>query len=138
MANLYELYETDPELEKKGIALQFGDTAFYVKRAGGANVDFDKCFEAKTRNMTSRLQLSALSEEQSSTMLQEVYFESVIVGWKNVTNRKGEVLDFNRENWMQVMKDLPTVWRAIRTEASNHENFRKLQAQQEGEAVGNF
>lgn len=137
MANLYELYETDPELEKKGIGLQFGDTVFYVKRAGGANEAFDKCFEEKTRSMTSRLQLQALSEEQSSRLMQEVYFEAVMVGWKNVTDRTGAPMEYNRENFLKLMKDLPTVWRALRTEAANHENFRRAQVAQEGELLGN-
>lgn len=135
--NLYELYETDPKLEKEGVGLQFGDAIFYVKRAGGSNVEFDKTFENRTRTMTNRLQLAALSEEQSNKILQEVYFESVMIGWKNVTDREGNQLEYTAENFYKVMQDLPTVWQTIRREASNHENFRRAQARQEGQRVGN-
>jgi hypothetical protein len=137
MANLYELYETDNELEKKGICLQFGEAKFYVKRAGGANEDFDKKFEEKTRSVSNRLQLQALSEEQSSRLMQEVYFESVMINWEGVTDRKGNPLPYNRENFLTLMRDLPVVWRALRTEAANHENFRKAQIAQEGDLLGN-
>lgn len=137
MQTLYDLFETDPKMEKEGIGLQFGQAVFYVKRAGGANTDFDKAFEVKTRNMSSRFQLAALSEEQSSRMLQEVYFDSVMVGWKGVTDREGNALEYNAENFYKVMTDLPTVWKTIRQEAANHENFRRAQAKQEGDRLGN-
>lgn len=135
--NLYELFETDPTLEEKGVGLKFGPSTFFVRRAGGANRAFDTAFEEKTRAMSSRLQLSALSAEQSDDILREVYFDTVMIGWDGVTNRAGEVLEFNKANFVQVMKDLPVVWRSLRTEAANHENFLKVQARNEGERVGN-
>ncbi len=134
---LYDLYETDPKLEKDGIGLRFGEAVFYVRRAGGANTAFDTSYEDKTRNMTNRLQLQAMTEEQSSDILRRVYADAVIIGWDNVTDRDGNPLEFTKDNFVQLMADLPTLWRAIRTEAANHENFLKAQAQQEGKAVGN-
>jgi len=135
--NLYSLYETDNNLETKGIGLRFGEAVFFVKRAGGANTDFDRVYEEKTRNMTSRLQLAALSEEQSSRILAEVYAESVVIGWENVTDRDGNPLEYTKDNFIRLMTDLPTLWKAIRTEAANHEHFRRAQARQEGETLGN-
>ncbi len=87
--------------------------------------------------MTNRLQLQAMTEEQSSDILRRVYADAVIIGWDNVTDRDGNPLEFTKDNFVQLMADLPTLWRAIRTEAANHENFLKAQAQQEGKAVGN-
>jgi len=135
--NLYELYETDEDLEKKGVGLQFGEAVFYVRRAGGTNTEFERVYEEKTRNMTSRVQLAALTEEQSSRILREVYAESVMLGWKNVTDREGNPLEYSKENFLKLMNDLPVLWRAIRVEAANHENFRRAQARQEGEQLGN-
>lgn len=134
---LYDLYETDPKMEKEGIGLRFGETVFYVRRAGGANTLFDTVYEEKTRTLTNRLQLQAMTDEQSSRLLREVYAEAVMIGWENVTDRAGNPLEFTKENFVQVMNDLPTLWRAIRTEAANHENFLKAQIRQEGQAVGN-
>lgn len=137
-SSLYELFETDSNLEKKGIGLRFGSAVFYCKRAGGANDDFDRVFEEKTRNMTSRLQMAAMSNEQSSQLLREVYAEAVIIGWEGVNDRAGNPMEYNKKNFVQLMTDLPTLWTAIRTEAANHENFLRAQARQEGEALGNY
>jgi hypothetical protein len=135
--SLYDLFETDESLETKGIGLRFGPSTFYVKRAGGANAAFDAAFEEKTRAMSSRLQLAALSNDQSDAILKDVYAEAVVIGWDNVCDRDGNVLEFNKANFVKVMTDLPTLWRALRTEAANHENFLRVQAKQEGERVGN-
>lgn len=134
---LYELFETDDSLEKKGVGLKFGPATFFCRRAGGANREFSAAFEEKTRAMQSRLQLSALSEEESSKILMDVYAETVVLGWHGVTDRDGNPLEFNKENFIKVMTDLKVVWQALRQEAANHENFLKQQARQEGQHLGN-
>jgi hypothetical protein len=135
--SLYELFETDEKIEKDGVKLKFGPASFHVRRAGGANRAFNAAFEEKTRMTQSRLQMAALSEEESEKILMDVYAETVVIGWDGVTDRKGSPLEFTKENFMQVMKDLPVVWRALRTEAANHENFLKQQAKAEGDQLGN-
>lgn len=134
---LYELFETDETLETKGVGLKFGPATFYCRRAGGANREFNAVFEEKTRNMQSRLQLAALSEDDSDKILMECYAETVVLSWEGVTDRSGNQLAFNKENFIQVMKDLKVVWRALRVEAANHENFLRAQARQEGQLLGN-
>lgn len=135
--NLYHLFETDKELELKGIALKFGDSQFRVKRAGGANREFDTIFNEKTRAMSSKLQLAALSPEQSDAILMEVYFESVMIGWEDVTNREGDDLEFTQENFVQVMKDLPDLWKGLRTEAANMDNYLVIQKKVAANILGN-
>jgi hypothetical protein len=135
--NLYHLFETDKELETKGIALKFGDSIFTVKRAGGANREFDTKFNEETRAMSSKLQLAALSPEQSDAILRKVYFEAVMLGWEDVTDRAGNVLDFTEKNFVQVMTDLPDLWKGLRTEAANMDNFLVVQKKLAGEQVGN-
>lgn len=134
---LYELFETDDKLEKEGISLKFGPAIFHCRRAGGANREFNAAFEEKTRATQSRLQLSALTEEESSRLLMEVYAETVVTGWEGVTDREGKPLEFSKENFVKLMKDLKVVWTALRQEAANHENFLKVQAKQEGQRLGN-
>jgi hypothetical protein len=135
--NLYHLFETDKNLELNGIHLQFGDSRFHVKRAGGANREFDTIFEDKTRQLSTKLQMAALSNEQSDKILREVYFEAVVLGWEDVTNREGELLDFNLENFVQVMTDLPDLWKGLRSAAADMDNFLVVQKKVAAEELGN-
>ena len=137
MQNIYELYETDAALEKKGIGLKFGPALFIARRAGGANKEFEVKFNEKTRHLTTKLQVQSLPEDESERILKEVYAEAVIVGWEGVTDRTGNTLEFNVKNFVQVMTDLPTLWTALRQAASDHSNFLLSLTKKDGETLGN-
>jgi hypothetical protein len=135
--NLYALFETDKDLENKGVQFQFGDSQFLCKRAGGSNRQFDTVFQEKTRAFQTGMQLASLSDEQSDAILMEVYFEAVVIGWQDVTDREGNDLAFTKENFVQVMKDLPDLWRGLRKAAADLDSFLKLQAKEAAEKLGN-
>lgn len=135
--NLYALFETDKELEANGIDLKFGDSTFRCKRAGGSNRKFETAFNEKTRAFQTKMQLASLSEEQSDKLLMEVYFEAVVLGWEDVTDREGNNLEFTLENFQKVMTDLPEVWRNLRSAAANVDNFLVQQTKEAAEQMGN-
>lgn len=135
--NLYALFETDKNLEETGVDFQFGDSIFKCKRAGGSNRKFDKTFEERTRAFSTKMQMAALSEEQSDAILMDVYFDAVLLGWSNVTDRDGNDLAFTKENFIKVMQDLPDLWKALRQAAANMDNFLKQQKSAAAETLGN-
>ena len=135
--NLYSLFETDKELETNGIDLKFGDSTFRCKRAGGSNRKFETAFNEKTRAFQTKMQLASLSEEQSDKLLMEVYFEAVVLGWEDVTDREGNDRPFDLKNFTEVMTDLPEVWRNLRAAAANVDNFLIQQTKEAAEQMGN-
>lgn len=135
--NLYALFETDKNLEMNGIVLKFGDSSFRVKRAGGANRNFDTIFNDKTRAVSSKLQMSSLSPEQSDAILMEVYVEAVVMSWEDVTDREGNILEFNLKNFVQIMTDLPDLWKGLRTAAADMDHFLVVQKKEAAETLGN-
>lgn len=135
--NLYSLFETDKQLEQNGIVLQFGDSKFQCRRAGGSNRAFDTAFNEKMRAFQTKMQLASLSEEQSDKLLKEVYFESVVMGWEDVTDRNGNDLEYTLENFMTIMTDLPDLWRSLRTACANMDSFLVQQKKAAVEQLGN-
>lgn len=135
--SVFDLFGTSPKLENEGVVLDFGGPRFRVLRANPANRKYKSVFNAKTRPYAQALQRGALSEEKSDEILMDVFFETVVLGWENVTNQAGEPLDFNRANFMWLMKQLPDLWTAIRQESSNIENFQEANPEEDGETLGN-
>jgi hypothetical protein len=135
--NLYDLFETDKNLELSGVGFQFGDSLFKCKRAGGSNRQFDTIFEDRTRAFSTKMQMASLSDEQSDSILMDVYYDAVVMGWENVTDREGNDLEFTKENFVQVMKDLPDLWKGLRTAAANMDNFLKAKKTEAATALGN-
>jgi hypothetical protein len=135
--NLYDLFETDKNLETNGVAFQFGDSKFLCKRAGGSNKQFDATFEDRTRAFSTKMQMASLSDDQSEAILKDVYFDAVVLSWEDVTDRDGNDLPFTKENFIQVMTDLPDLWKNLRQAAANMDNFLRKQKSAAAEKLGN-
>lgn len=137
MKNLYKAYETDKKLETNGVKLDFGGPAFFVKRAGGANRKFSSVFSDKIKPYKRAMDAGTLDENISDRILLEVYFETVVMGWENVADRQGALMEFNKENFVKLMTDLPDLWNLLRVEAAEMRNFQAVSAAEDGEALGN-
>ena len=134
---LYQIFATDKEFEQEGITLEFGDgIKFFVARAGGSNKRFRKVFLRKYQPIKAAVEKGAISEEASRKVMAEVYAMAVVVGWEGVTDEKGKDLEFNTDNVVKVLSDLPDLFDAIRDASENYENFKVQEIEQEAETLG--
>lgn len=126
MKSPYEMFETDPDAEKeKGVEVDFGSFQITLLRAGGANKKYANVLNAKIQPVRRRMQNGSLSDEESAKLYAEIYADSIIIGWKNVRDRKGKVIPYNRENVIKLLLDLPELFRDIEARANSFANFRK-------------
>ena len=132
---LFKTFESDRDLEKNGITLQYGTTVrdgkdvpveIIIARAGGNNSRFDKVFEAKTKPYKRMIQTESLDPEVGKRIMRETYAECVILGWNNVQNREGVFLDFTKKNVELLMEELPELFADIQTQANKQAIFRKV------------
>lgn len=140
---LYANFESDKELEKKGIDLQYGTVErgtkmvdgkeepnmvpviITIARAGGNNTRFDKVFEHKTKPYKRMIQTDTMDPELGKRIMRETYAETVILGWQNVQNKEGEFLDeCTKEQVIQVMTDLPDLFIDLQMQANKQALFR--------------
>lgn len=136
MKSLYDVFSTNKDFETEGVTLDFGVAKFKVRRAGGSNRRFATVFRNKTKPHAQALAANTLSEETTKKILIDVYFEAVMIGWEDVTDRKGQSMAFNRENFTQLMMDLPDLWDTLRDEAEKMKNFQDATVIEDGEALG--
>lgn len=139
---LYAAFQSDKDLEKKGIDLQYGTTTrgtvvingeetpkqvpviFTIARAGGHNARFDKVFEHKTKPYKRMIQTDSLDPELGKTLMRETYAETVVLGWQNVQGSDGEFLEFTQANVIQILTDLPDLFVDIQVQANKQALFR--------------
>jgi hypothetical protein len=136
MSDLYKQFGTDKTYETEGVVLDFGSAKFRVRRAGGSNRKFAAAFTAKTKPHRRAMEAGTLAEDVSARVLMEVYFEAVVIGWEGVTNREGDALGYNLENFVRVMTDLPDLWNTIRAECDNIRNFQAEQVEADAKTLG--
>ncbi len=124
--SLYDMYETDPDMETGGVILNYGEgQRIKVARAGGANVQFGKSLERTMRPYRKQLDNGTLDNDVANKLFVRVYAESVVKDWEGVTDRDKKPMKFSVENCVQLFTDLPELFADVR-EASNAISNYKL------------
>src|SRR5690606_2819418 len=81
-----KLIDTDPELEKNGIWINYGTERVLMARAGGENKNSTKVLTALTAPMKRALDLGLVGEEASVAISAEVYAKTIVKGWQTLIN----------------------------------------------------
>lgn len=116
--SLYSQYETSPKLEMEGVRVVVGidndgEMAFQIRRAGGANVQFAKVIQRLTRPYTRNGQVKIEDPELSRDILKQAYAETIVCGWENIKNKKGEQLIFSAKAALDLFRDLDDLFSDI-------------------------
>lgn len=138
--SLYEVYETDPNLEKDGVHLEVGLSkagkvvTIKLRRAGGANQRFAKVFEQKSKPFRRLMDIpGALDPAVQERVMREVYAESVVAGWENVEDKAGNEMPFTRDNVIKLFTDLPDLFRRVVKESQEMDLYRaEVRAEESG------
>jgi hypothetical protein len=128
--SLYNTFETDKSLERDGIVLDYGFNSknqpvqIRIARAGGANTKFAKALEYKMKPYKRAIVNDTMDNKVAEKLLIETYAESVILGWEGVEDRQGNDLEFNKENVVKVLTDLPDLFLDIQQQSQKSALFR--------------
>jgi hypothetical protein len=122
-----------------------------IARAGGSNVKFRKVFQAKSKPYRHQIDNDQLSDALSNKLMAEVYAEALIQRvdtlvdgetsdapkvWKQgalILRDKG-LVEASAENVVQLLLDLPDLFRDLQSMANKASNYRR---QEEAADSGN-
>src|SRR3990167_4970546 len=139
----YDLFRTNPSLEQEGIYLDYGKFRVRIARAGGANRQFQKVIERKTKPHRKAIQLGLMDEKVMRRLLLESYAEGVIVGWE-IPDGDGwksgiedpadatKTLSYSRDNVVAVLEALPELFLDIKDRSEEVALFRDEQRDTDG------
>lgn len=137
--SLYKQYATDQNLEKIGILLSYGpdmlgtpnaegvypEICIRIARAGGSNTEYQKQLDHAVKPVRRQIQQELLGLDKIKALTQKVYARCVVLGWENVRDADGNLLDFNEDNVLKVFQDLPDLWEDVQEQATRAALFRK-------------
>lgn len=132
MSNPYADFETDTDLERNGVWMDFGAYRIKIAASGSENPEFMTCYAEKLKPIRHALATKKLDEEVERKMLIEAYAETVVKDWENVTDRSGAAMEFSVENVIKLFTDLPRLFALVRNHAQNLVNFKVEEAQELG------
>lgn len=139
---MYDVFETDEDLETSGIWLDYGDFRVKIASAGQGNKKYVKYAEKALKPVRKAMQAGALSNERSISIMSDIYAKTIVLDWevadaekgkmkKGIEARGGEILPVNYENVRQAFLDLPNLFIDIQEQANSIANFRKAELEEE-------
>jgi len=126
--SMYEKFKTDPDLERGGIIIDYGDFRVTVGRAGGANKKFAKLLASRTKPHNRAIQTDTMDPDLALEILRRVYAETIVLNWETKVDGKFKVgieaeegdkpLPFNADNVELTLKNLPDIFMDLQEQAS--------------------
>lgn len=144
-SSMYDLFRSDADAEKNGIALDYTDFRITIARAGGSNKRYAKLLNLKAKPYQRLIQMDQLDNDKAIEILMEVYADCVVKDWemKNENDEwvsgiedpsGGEILEVNKANVLATFKALPDLFADVREQAEKGALFRSALRE---EASGN-
>jgi hypothetical protein len=127
----YALFETDKDVEQKGVRLDYGPFYFQVARAGGANTRFRDTLRQRMAPHKRAMATDTMNDELQEKIGMDVFCETVILGWGSeefgegkIAGRDGKPVTFSVEAVKAMFKDLPDLARDVFAQAQSTAMFR--------------
>lgn len=120
----YAMFGTDKNAEKAGIILDYDTFEIRIARAGGSNVKYTKTLDAISKPHRRAIANETIAPETVKRIFREVYAKSVVLGWKNMVDRQGNVIPFNVANCIRVFEDLDDLFLDVQEQAQKAALFK--------------
>ena len=132
--NVFELFGTDAEMEKKGIWLDYGSFRILIARAGGANAKYSRVLEALTKPYRRAIELGTFPEAKAQSILKVVYARAIVLAWEGegLVDLEGNPLEYSEENVIWLFEKAPDLFADVQKQSVKMELFR--QVEREGDA----
>lgn len=137
---MYDIFETDEDLENAGIWLDYGDFRVKIASAGQGNKKYVRYAEKALKPIRRAMQAGAVSNERSMAIMSDIYAKTIVLdwqvkgdaGWKpGIEGRDGEVLPFNKDEVQKVFEALPNLFIDVQEQANAISNFRKAEIEED-------
>ena len=130
---LYDAFQTDPQLEKGGVWIDYGDFRVLLAYAGGANKRYINVMEKKFKPLRQAIAAGTIDNDRAQKMLMDLHAETTIIGWETMVDGEfkpgiegpnGDILPFTVDNVKLTFRNLPNVFNDLRTQAETIANYR--------------
>lgn len=133
---MYDIFETDEDLETTGIWLDYGDFRLKVASAGQGNKKYVRYAEKALKPIRRAMQAGAVSNERSLAIMSDIFAKTIVLDWQvkvndawksGIEGRDGDILPFNYDNVIATFSALPNLFMDIQEQAQSIANFRKAE-----------
>lgn len=132
MSNIFDMFETDPNLETDGVTLEYGANSkgqpmqIKIARAGGQNVQFLKVYDQLTKPYRRQIDSGMkLPKELNDRLQRELYARAVVKSVHGFEERDGKPVSTKTvEEIMEFFERLPNLFADVMVSAQNIELYK--------------
>lgn len=137
---MYDIFQTDEDLEVSGIWIDYGDFRVKIASAGQGNKKYVRYAEKALKPVRRAMQAGALSNERSLSIMSDIFAKTIVIDWQvkvegnwktGIEGPDGEIIPFNYDNVKKVFEDLPNLFIDIQEQANSIANFRKIELEED-------
>lgn len=125
MTSPYDMFKTSEKMETEGIILDYGVFKIRVARAGGSNINFAKTVERLAKPYKFALENNTLDPKIQIRVMARAFAESVLLGWEDMLDEKGDPLPFTVDNAEKILIDLPDLFADIQRQSMTAGLFKQ-------------
>lgn len=135
MANVYEMFETNKDLEQKGIIVDYGQFRVRLAHAGGSNKKYKDLLDAKLKPYERQMNAQIMDDEVGTQILREVYAATIVLDFE-VKNEDGTytqgvpskdgVTPFSTKEVIRLFVELPVLFIDLKKQAENFALYRTV------------
>lgn len=133
--NGMEAYVSDTDLEKEGVWVEAGGRRFKIRRAGGANTEYQRVAQTKLKPYKRQLDRGTLDPAKTTELMRELYVQTIITGWEDVTAH-GQPVEFNAANVRAFLVAFPEVLSELMDYAGEMATFQEREIEEAVETLG--
>ncbi|AUM58764.1 hypothetical protein [Vibrio phage 33Fb.4] len=137
--NPFALFRTSTNDEVNGVVVNYGSFRVTVAYAGGANTDYNRLLMKLGKPYLKLIKSGNLPEEVTKEIDEKLYTQTIIKNfevdvaeegaeapaWKRgIPTEEGEVLDYNEENLVSLLRSLPHLFEDIKSFAQDMSNYK--------------
>ena len=121
--DLSKTYKTDKNIEKNGVWFDLGDgMEVLMARAGGSNIEYAMRLKALTKPYQRQMDMGTLSQEKQAHIFATVMSETIIKGWKGVSD-EGVQVDYSEKAAYDLMIKYPELMNDLLELAQSREAY---------------
>lgn len=131
LANPFEMFKTNEDLEAAGIEIDYGAFWFKIARAGGGNKRFGRILAAKMKPYRRLIQEDRMPDAVAQKLLYEAVADGILLNWGSkahgdgkMVGREGEAIEFSKEAAVALFEALPDLFQDLYSQAQRVALFR--------------
>ncbi|AFV81272.1 hypothetical protein F862_gp040 [Vibrio phage vB_VpaS_MAR10] len=135
----FAMFRTSTNDEVNGVYINYGSFRILVAHAGGANTAYNRLLMKLGKPYLKLIKSGNLPEEVTKEIDEKLYTQTIIKGFQvdeskdgdkepkwvsGIPTESGEVVEYNEENLVNLLRELPHLFDDIKAFAMDMSNFK--------------